>query len=182
MEQFDLKKDLKVDPSDLDNEFLRQPELTEHYGRIAVEAQFVYEDAKTAYDVLFAQMVDQKRADYEISGQKISKPILEHLALRDEGVQSLKADARRSKKAWELAKVAFKAIDQRMSVLISVGAKERKMMDAGAGLHLNTPEHSRGRKHGNYTQGHVHNETVRVKSSIHDMVGKTPSFGRKTPG
>lgn len=125
-----VQDDLRVDPDDLNMEFLKQPGLTHHYGTMEVLAEDRFEEAKIEHDVLVAKITEEKRRTYELSGQRIAKATLDGIVSMDPRVRDSSKNLKEARKAKKLAKVAMKAIDHRMSVLISLGANQRAQMQS----------------------------------------------------
>lgn len=121
MSEFDFKRDVEINPNQLDVEWLRQPFLYQKYAEEAAHARDRRDRAKDALEVVKAQVDGDVRANpvnYGFTGDK--KPTESAIAsaiLQSEEYQEANEKYLKAKLECDLIQSAVLSIEQRKSAL-----------------------------------------------------------------
>jgi hypothetical protein len=123
------KADVRVNPSDLDNGFIEQASLYEHYGRLAAQAERQVNDLDLILEVKISQVAKAMRNKPLAEGEKKpSEAQLDKDVLLHPDVIQLRRAINEAKMVHSIAKTTLKALEQRRDMLVGLGAKDREVM------------------------------------------------------
>jgi hypothetical protein len=123
------KADVRVNPIDLDNAFIEQASMYEHYGRLAAQAEKQVADLDLLLEVKISQVAKAMRdAPVEAGKKKPSETQLDKDVLLHPQVIQLRRAINEAKMIHSIAKTTLKALEQRRDMLVGLGAKDREVM------------------------------------------------------
>jgi len=121
----DPAKDMKVDRSDLNGEFVRQSELAASYGFLFATAEA--EVNRVDFQLSIVQAGLDKRIRVELSERgRVTEKMIEHEIHLNEEYQTKKNELITAKETKRLLKAACDALDHKLQALINAGADHRK--------------------------------------------------------
>ena len=127
--------------ADLSGELMKQAGLFEYWARLAEEADSAYTWAKLHYEAIYIEILSQKRDGYRMCGEKTTKGWLEAEAKMDPSVSEAKKAVLRAQKTARLAKIAPRAMEQKMSTLMILGSIEKARIGSTGDASIRMPEH-----------------------------------------
>ena len=119
------ERDMAVDRSDLDGEFIRQSELAAAYGFLYASAEAEVNRTELSLSVLHAQLDRAIRIELAERG-RVTEKMIENEVFSNEGYQQVKNDLITCKENKRLLKAACDALDHKLQALINAGADHRK--------------------------------------------------------
>ena len=119
-------EDVRIDHSDLHQEFMRQPELTASYGYLMAEAEREEKLIEFQLDRMYAMLDRQVRTDFEQAGEKATETKIRNSVITHPGYQKLKLELIEAHKNKQLFKATCTALSHKLQALINAGADHRK--------------------------------------------------------
>ncbi len=114
----DYEKDVSIDHTALDVEWIEQPELMRKYAGHAASMKKETDEAKERFDVGKARIEMQIRANPEEYGlEKITESAISSTVLLQEEYQELSRQYTEARYEYDVAVAAVRAIDQRKTAL-----------------------------------------------------------------
>jgi uncharacterized protein YlaN (UPF0358 family) len=127
-------EDVKIDHSDLHNEFIRQPELTAAYGFLMAEAEREEKLVEFQLDRLYAVLDKQVRVEFEQSGEKTTETKIRNSVITHPEYQRVKLELIEAHKNKQLFKATCNALSHKLQALINAGADHRKTFNEPVAL------------------------------------------------
>lgn len=122
----ELKRDVTISPTDLDNDMIRHSALYVHYAAQTVNARHQYDRTKRAAEVLEAQLDAAYRARANDEGKKTTEAQLKNQIAGDPRYVEMQQKLIDAHSIWKLADVAENAFLQRKDLLLEVARDRRK--------------------------------------------------------
>lgn len=117
MEQRDFKKDLMIDPEQLDLEWVNQPARFMFYAQQSAHAKDVRDRAKEKLEVVKAQVDGELRAGFAAGEKKPTEAAIAAMVLQSKEYQNANESFLKAKLEADLLQAAVSAMDQRKSAL-----------------------------------------------------------------
>lgn len=118
MENFNYEQDIKIDPDDLDLEFLAQPTLMLKYTRHLAQMRKEVDEAKQNLDIKQAEVDRKIRENPEAYGiEKVTENSIRSAILTEDEFQEAQKDFLDAKYEMDMAQGAVNAFEQRKSAL-----------------------------------------------------------------
>ncbi len=114
----DYEKDVTIDETALDVEWLEQPRLTLKYSRLAAEAEAEYNRARERLEVVKAELDKDIRTNpdkYDIG--KVTEVVVANTILLQDEYQAAKQNVIDAKHDWDMAKAAVFALQDKKKAL-----------------------------------------------------------------
>ena len=124
--ELDPIEDVKVDQSNLHNEFMRQSELSAAYGYLMAEAEKEEKLIEYQLERLGAMLDRQVRMDFEAAGERATETKIRNTVITNSEYQQLKLDSIEAHKNKQLFKATCGALSHKLQALINAGADNRK--------------------------------------------------------
>ena len=124
--ELDPVNDVKIDQSNIHNEFMRQSELSAAYGYLMAEAERCEKHIEYQLDRLYAVLDRQVRMDFESAGEKATETKIRNTVITNKEYQQIKFDLIDAKKNKQLFKATCGALSHKLQALINAGADHRK--------------------------------------------------------
>lgn len=145
-EKINVLQDTKIDDSDLNAEFTRQPGLFAFYAALANSALDDYNAAKREYKLLEAQVEREIRARYSLTKGPTQRAIEVELIL-DSRIEAKTKDLMEKESRARTMESAVDAMKQKKEMLQALGALKRAEMGGlGSSLRLDG-DGSNGMRH-----------------------------------
>lgn len=128
----ELRKDVNINPADLDNAMIQHASLYVHYATQTVNARRQYDRIKSAVEILEAQLDDQYRKRAADEGKKTTEALLKNQITADPRYASAQQKLIEAHSIWKLADVAERAMEQRKDLLLEVARDRRKEKEGQA--------------------------------------------------
>lgn len=123
--ELDPNRDMYVDRSDLNGEFLRQSALAASYGFLYSTAEAEVNHIDFQLSVVQANLDKKIRAELSEKG-RVTEKMVEHEVFLNEDYQEKKKELITAKETKRLLKAACDALDHKLQALINAGADHRK--------------------------------------------------------
>ena len=124
--KLDPVKDVKIDFSNIQEEFLRQSELVAAYGYLCSVAESQEKQVEYQLERVYAVLDHQTRSDFEASGVKSTETKIRNTIITNPEYQELKLDLIEARKQKQLFKATCNALNHKLQALINAGADQRK--------------------------------------------------------
>lgn len=124
-----LKKDIKIDPTKMDENMREHASLYVHYAVQAVRARRQYERWKTAFELLESQLDAKHREALKESGAKVTEAQIRAAMVQDPSWTKCSAQVIEAQQVFRLAEIAERSFDQRKDMLLQLArdaARERE--------------------------------------------------------
>ena len=128
-EDRNLGKELAVNMDNLSEELASQPSWYEYYGSLYADASVVLSKAKSYHEQLSAEVATERRSLRKGTGIRLSEKQVESEVNADTRVIAAKDKVLQAQRGVEYLKVAARAFEQRLQVLISISQLAKKQMD-----------------------------------------------------
>jgi hypothetical protein len=109
--------DVKIDPSKLDEEWIKQPYLFQQFAEKVVEYEDVRDRLKRKSEVVYAETEKAIRKEYSGRGEKITEATVKALITTNADVQQVEQDLLTAVKNAKIAGVAVKAFEHKKKAL-----------------------------------------------------------------
>lgn len=114
----DYEKDIKIDETALDTEWLEQPRLMIQYSQYTAQAQKEMEYAKENLEVVRAELDKEIRSEPEkFDVNKLTETVVQNTILLQERYREANKEYLEARYEYEMAKNAIRAFDQRKDAL-----------------------------------------------------------------
>lgn len=120
-----LREDLNIDRTNLDEEFMTQHEKFAYYSTLHEMAKHNENQCKRELEILYAQVDFEVRQQAQEAGIKMTETMIKNQAITDERYQKKHLEYLESKKLAGILGVARESFSQRKEMLISIGANAR---------------------------------------------------------
>lgn len=124
-EQRNLGQELEINQGDLAGELVTQPSWYAYYATLMAEAGIVYDQVRSEFESLQADVSNTVRTDAIRSGERITEKKIETLVAAKPVIQAKKRLLQEKKREYELLKVVVRSFEQRLQALISLCSMER---------------------------------------------------------
>lgn len=121
-----LKRDVRINPTDLDNAMMEHPSLFVHYATQAVNARRQHDRMKNSFEVLEARLDAEYREKFVAEGKKVTEAQIKAAVTTDARWAKGQAMVIEAHSIWRLAEIAQSAFDQRRDLLLEVARDRRK--------------------------------------------------------
>ena len=120
-------EDVKIDPSNLQGEFLRHSELTAAYGYLHAIAEAEERRLEYKLERLDAYLDNKIREQLKAEEEKSTEPKIRKLIISNDSYRDLRLSCIDATKAKKLLKATLLALDAKMWALQSEGADRRRI-------------------------------------------------------
>jgi len=121
-----LKRDLAINPLDLDTAQMEQASLFAHYGELAANAAHQTDVVELLLETTEAAVYKLLRDNAAAAGEKVTEAQLEKLVSRHARVISMKKALNEAKRVEAMGKTALEAFRQKRDMLMQQGATQRE--------------------------------------------------------
>lgn len=112
------EKDIRIDETALDVEWLQQPRLMMQYAQYAVEARMKLDQSKESLDIVRAQLDKEVRTDPKSFGiEKITEAVVDNTIIIQDVYKQANEELRQAKYEADMAQNAVRAVEQRKDAL-----------------------------------------------------------------
>jgi len=118
--------DVKIDYSNLQEEFFRQSELVAAYGYLCAVAESQEKQIEYQLERVYAVLDHQTRSDFEAAGVKSTETKLKNTIVTNPDYQEIRLELIESRKQKQLFKATCNALNHKLQALINAGADQRK--------------------------------------------------------
>ncbi len=125
-----LPEDLNINDNDLSYELGQQPGLQEYWSTIAVNASLALDRCKSEMETVETTIAHEIRERARRMGDRITEKEIVTLTTLDPRVQGKKKELLDCKERKAHTAIAAKAMEQKMSAMISMAALERAKMSS----------------------------------------------------
>jgi len=125
-DKLDPAKDMRLDRSNLNEEFTRQAGLAASYGYVYAEAEAEASSLEFKLARVHAEVDKEVRINLFKEGSKATEKIVENLVIMDERYIETKEELIEARKNKRVLKAACDALDHKLQALINAGATDRK--------------------------------------------------------
>jgi len=125
-----LEEDLFVNRSDLNSEFMKQPERFAFYATCYELASIKVQQHENALKRLYALIDHEKRAELMNAGVKVTEKMIENSVVTDDRYLAFQEETVEAQKQCSVLKVAMLSMIQRKDMLIQLGSAFRAEMQA----------------------------------------------------
>jgi len=122
----ELKRDVRINPVDLDNAMIEHASLFVHYASQAVKARSQYDRVKNGFEILEAKLDAEHRERFASEGKKVTEAQIKAAMTADPRWSKGQAMVIEAHGIWKLADIAQSAFDQRKDLLLEVARDRRK--------------------------------------------------------
>jgi len=122
----ELKRDVAISPTDLDNDMIKHAALYVHYAEQTVNARRQYDRVKSQVEILEAQLDAHYRNKANDEGKKTTEAQLKSQVTSDPRYAAAQQKLIDAHSIWKLADIAERAMDQRKDMLLEVARDRRK--------------------------------------------------------
>ena len=124
--KLDPVNDVKIDYSDLQEEFFKQSELVAAYGYLTSVAECEEKQLEYQLERVYAVLDHQTRVEFEAAGIRSTETKLKNTIITNSEYQELKLELLEAKKQKQLFKATCNALNHKLQALINAGADQRK--------------------------------------------------------
>lgn len=121
-----LKKDVRIDPTNLDTAMIEHASLYVHYAMQTVRARRQFDRVKNAFEILCAKLDAEHREDLAAGGKKVTETLVENSVKSDARWSAGQARVIEAQSNWRLAEIAENAFHQRKDLLLEIARDRRK--------------------------------------------------------
>jgi hypothetical protein len=121
-----LKRDLAVNPNDLDDAVISQAPMFVHYAEQAAYARRQYEKAKLAADILESQLDSAWRKKLAEDGGKVTEKMVENAVKADPRYASAQNQIIEARALFDIANDAREAYTQRKDMIVQISVDRRR--------------------------------------------------------
>jgi hypothetical protein len=121
-----LKKDLQVNPNDLDDAVISQAPMFVHYAQQAAYARRQHEKAKLAADILESQLDSAWRKKLAEDGGKVTEKMVENAVKADPRYANAQNQIIEARALFDIANDAREAYMQRKDMIVQVSVDRRR--------------------------------------------------------
>ena len=122
----ELKRDIAINPTDLDTAMIEHPSLYVHYATQTVNARRQHERLKSAFEILEARLDKHYRESFAEEGKKVTENVIRSAIVTDSRWATMNARVIEAQSIWKLCEVAERAFDQRKDMILEVARDRRK--------------------------------------------------------
>jgi len=122
----DSQEDVKIDPGDIDGEFIQMGQLLEDYGTLGEHANAAVLEKNYELDRLYAIVDHNIRLEFESAGVKPTVKTVDNSVITNQGYQKVKLELLELTKTAKLIAVVLKAIQGKKECLVSLAANMRQ--------------------------------------------------------
>lgn len=118
--EINYERDMSIDETSLDVEWLQQPSLMLKYANMASAAKKVVDEAKESLDVLKAQLDKQIRLDpagFNKGIDKITETVIQNTILMLDEYKDANSEYIKARYEYEMAKNAVESLEQKKTAL-----------------------------------------------------------------
>lgn len=122
-----MKRDVQIDPTDLDNMMIRHPSLYVHYAAQTVRAKKQYDKYKNMMGIVEAKL-DKKYRDALTEGgvKKTTENAIRNAILSDRSYIAMQEKVLDAQEIYRLCEVAESAFVQRKDLILEIARDRRK--------------------------------------------------------
>lgn len=124
-----LKKDLQVNPNDLDDAVISQAPMFVHYAQQAAQARRQWEKSKLAAEVTESQLDSAWRKKFLEDGTKITEKVVENAVKSDPRYIKAHTQVIEARALYDIANDAREAYMQRKDMIVQVSVDRRRERD-----------------------------------------------------
>jgi hypothetical protein len=124
-----LKKDLQVNPNDLDDAVISQAPMFVHYAEQAAWARRQWEKSKLATEVLESQVDSAWRKKFVEDGVKTTETMVMNAVKADPRIIAAKTQAIEARALYDIANDAREAYMQRKDMIVQISVDRRRERD-----------------------------------------------------
>jgi len=121
-----LKKDVSINPSDLDNDMIQHASLYVHYASMTVNARRQYDRLKSGFEILEARLDSEIRTVAAAEGKKITETGIKSAMTADPRWSGAQAKVIEAGSIWRACEVAENAMSQRRDLILEIARDRRK--------------------------------------------------------
>lgn len=118
-------EDVRIDRTNISEEFFRQPELTASYGFLTAEAERREKLIEYQLDRMYAVLDKRVRTDMEMAGEKTTEVKVKNTVITDKDYQELRLELIEARKNKQLFKATCFALNHKIQALTNAGADNR---------------------------------------------------------
>ena len=122
----DPVNDVKIDYSNLQEEFYKQSELVAAYGYLASVAECEEKQLEYKLERVYAVLDHQTRVEFEAAGVRTTETKLKNTIITNPEYQEFKLELLEARKQKQLFKATCNALNHKLQALINAGADQRK--------------------------------------------------------
>lgn len=121
-----LKKDVSINPNDLDTAMIQHASLYIHYATQTVNARRQFDRLKSAFEILEARLDGEIRAEAAASGKKITEAGIKSAMVADKRWSGAQSKVIEAGSIYRYCEVAESAMEQRKDMILEVARDRRK--------------------------------------------------------
>lgn len=121
-----LKKDVSINPNDLDNEMIQHASLYVHYATLTVNARRQFDRLKSAFEILEARLDGEIRSSMLDTGKKPTEASIKATMVADPRWSGAQAKVIEAGSIWRQCEVSESAMSMRRDMLLEIARDRRK--------------------------------------------------------
>lgn len=121
----ELKKDVAINPNDLDSALTEHAALYVHYAVNTVDARRQHERLKHAFEILEARL-DAEYRESLAEGKKPTEAAIRNALVADKRWSSAQARVIEAQSIWKRCEIAERAMEQRKDMILELARDRRK--------------------------------------------------------
>lgn len=125
-EEQQIKKDVSINISDLDNEMIEHPSLYVHYAFKTVEKRRIFDRCKNTLEIIEATLSSIYRADLTKDGAKTTEAQITTAAKLDPRYKKANEALIAAQAEWRFSEIAESAFVQRKDLILELARDRRK--------------------------------------------------------
>ena len=126
----DLKRDVAINPHDLDNVMITHPVLLVHYSVQCVKAKFLFEAMKNKLDILEAKLDSYYRVKLAETGKKPTEVAIRNAIMANDNYVKMQKKVLSAQEEWRYCEIAEEAFSQRKDLILEIARDRRKEKDS----------------------------------------------------
>lgn len=127
VDQEQAKKDIAINPNDLDSEMLEHASLYLHYAQQTVNARRQYDRLKNAFEILEARLDEEYRTSMsEGAAKKPTEAQIRAAIVSDKRWSGAQAKVIEANSIWRSCEIVESAMSQRRDMILEVARDRRK--------------------------------------------------------
>lgn len=121
-----LRKDVQINPNDLDSAMVEHSSLYVHYASQTVSARRQYERLKNAFEILEARLDAEYRESLGGAAKKPTEAAIRNALVADKRWSGAQAKVIEAQSIWKMCEIAENALTQRKDLILELARDRRK--------------------------------------------------------
>ena len=121
-----LKRDVSINPTNLDSAMMDHASLYVHYAVQTVDARRQHERLKHGFEILEATLDAEYREAFATEGKKVTENAIRNALVADRRWSGAQSKVIEAQSIWKLCEVAESALIQRKDLILEVARDRRK--------------------------------------------------------